>query len=189
MNICLILLLLYNSSSKQIFLYNNNLYEKELTLVFFPYDIIEVHVDKKIGVFLTKLKTNIYLDIDAINSKGKVTSYGPFKESNRIAGLYFYNRRSVLKFTNYDNSFSSLSIIFAENKIPNLNISKHSQDYPIFNIKNISMDDDIAGFGRPIIYDFRRDLFGLMIMLYTLGSLAIFLFASIFLSCCCKSKC
>ncbi|KAK8849969.1 hypothetical protein M9Y10_018562 [Tritrichomonas musculus] len=188
MNICLILLLLYNSSSKQIFLYNNNLYEKELTLVFFPYDIIEVHVDKKIGVFLTKLKRNIYLDIDAINSKGKVTSYGPFKESNRIAGLYFYNRRSVLKFTNYDNRFSSLSIIFAENKIPNLNISNHSQDYPIFNIKNISMDDDIAGFGRPIIYDFKRDIIGLIVITCTLGFLALFLFLNIFLSCCCKDK-
>lgn len=183
-NIWLILIFTYNTVSKQIFFYNHGFFEKELTFVFFPYDIIEVHVDEGISVFLTELEKDIYLDINAINWKGNVASYGSYKQSNKIAGVYFYNRKSVLKFTNYGNNYASLSIIFGkDDKFPDANISSHPYLYPAY------ASNDYARLGKPIIYDFNRNINGIVVLAVSVFLLFIFLSLFICYYCCCYKCC
>lgn len=184
-NIWLIITLPSYSFCKQIFIYNDDFLSNELTLIFPPYELIDIHINKRnIRTFFTTFDKSLYLDIFAINSKGKVTSYGPYKNSDKIAGVHFYNRQYILKFANYGDYYSSLSMLFSEKNSPVENISKHYWDYPISHIDLVK-----SGPGKPIIYEYKR-VFSFPIIAISLSLTILLLIALLILDCCqCFSCC
>lgn len=180
-NICLVFILTFNTLSKQIFYYNDEFYlNREMTLFFSPYDIIEIHLKEGRSAFLSELQEGIYLDIEAINSKGDAVSYGSYKRSNRISGVYFYNRKSVLKFTNYVNNYSSITILFGNSdQFPGYS-AVFPNIYPAFYYK------DFGCLGKPILYAFAKDEMGLIALTSSFLILASFLIFSFICNCCCS---
>lgn len=179
----MILLLICNAFSLQIYDFCNNPFPVYFNLLFEPNDRVEIRINSKIGTLFDQWNKNLVLNVDLIKSNQITKSYGPFDYKKHLIAVYFIRHNYSLKFVNEGKDAFSLKMLFTQGD-SRLEYYKDENDrkiytsFPIFHIndyiyslsiykKHFIYDNDHRGSKKSLIW------MGVLLSLGTIISLAV----------------
>lgn len=152
-----------------------------LTLYFGPNEIIEVKIKNKVGTYLSRFDEadEVDFEIDAIDGKGDVTTYGPFDHNSCLAGVYFKTKNFTLKFENKSPKSAKLALLFMDStKIPTHLDKPYDYDFPVIteDVYDYEKFTSLDSITSPLIYYFekKRNNIPLIVLYCILALLSIY---------------
>ena len=151
----MILLLICNAFSLQIYDFCNNSLPVYFELSFEPNDHAEIRIPMHVGTFFNQWNNQLLLDIDIMKNNQITKSYGPFDFKKHLIGVYFIDHIYILKFFNDGKDHFSLQMLF--NNDSEYIEYYDENDYPIYNyfpiFKFTDENPKLSYFKKHFIYD------------------------------------
>lgn len=157
----MILLFITKAICKQIYDFTTGYKGNELEIYFNHLDIVEVKLEKNMGVFLSYWNEtkDLYLKVEAITTKGEILEYGPFDSSSHLMGIVFQTMNYTLHFEYEGIENAQIGMIISKEKFPNYDeFEDKMYEYPSIKYYN---DDDFKDFyfKTPFIYNYDNGIF------------------------------